>query len=91
MTRVLTNVEQGVAQLKEQMASDNAKLAEQLRASQEQMTLIVSKISERNVAPKAFAPPLRPTANQATKPVPTTSPPQARVQRTPQQLAPQAQ
>lgn len=92
MTRVLTNVEQGVAQLKEQMASDNAKLAEQLRASQEQMTLMMAKISERNVAPKTFVPPSRPTANQATKPVPTTSPPQARVQaRTPQQLAPQAQ
>ena len=93
MTRVLTNVEQGVEQLKagqEQMASNNAKVVEQLRASQEQMTRLISNTSERNVAPKTSVPPLRPNASQTPKAVPTS--PQARVQpRTPGQLAPQAQ
>jgi hypothetical protein len=95
MTRALTNVEQGVEQLKagqEQMASNNAKVVEQLRAGQEQMARVISMTSERNVAPKTSAPPPRPTAGQTPKPVPTQLPPQARVQpRTPGQLAPQAQ
>lgn len=92
MTRVLTNVEQGVGQLKEQMAGDNAKLAEQFRANQEQMTLLMSKISERNVTSRTPVPPPRLAASQANKPVQTTSSPQARVQaRTPRQAASQAQ
>ena len=93
MTRVLTDVEQGVEQLKagqEQMASNNAKVVEQLRAGQEQMTRLISNTSERNMAPKTSVPPPRPNASQTPKPVPTS--PQARVQpRTPGQLAPQAQ
>ena len=95
MTRILTNVEQGVEQLKagqEQMASNNAKVVEQLRAGQEQMTRLISNTSERSVAPKTSVPPPRPTASQTPKPVPTHPSPQARVQpRTPGQLAPQAQ
>ena len=99
ITRVLTNVEQGVEQLKagqEQLANNNAKVVEQLRASQEQMTRLISNTSERNVAPKTSVPPPRPNASQTPKPVPTSpqarASPQARVQpRTPGQLAPQAQ
>jgi hypothetical protein len=96
MTRVLTDVEQGVEQLKagqEQMASNNAKVVEQLRASQEQVARLISNTSEQNVAPKTSVPPPRPTASQTPKPVPTHPSPQARVQpRAPAgQLAPQAQ
>jgi len=104
MVRALSNVEQGIQELKagqERMASDNARLAEQLRASQEQMTRLLSRASDQNLGPKASAPqtsasqtsaPLpRQVASQARKPVPTRSAPQARVQPPPVRLDPEEQ
>ena len=104
MIRALSNVEQGIQELKagqERIASDNARLAEQLRASQEQMTRLLSRASDQNLGPKASAPqtsasqtstPLaRQVASQARKPVPTRSAPQARVQPPPVRLDPEEQ
>ena len=104
MIRALSNVEQEVQELKagqERMAGDNARLAEQLRASQEQMTRLLSRASDQNLGPKASAPqtsasqtstPLaRQVASQARKPVPTRSAPQARVQPPPVRLDPEEQ
>jgi hypothetical protein len=98
MTRALANVEQGVEELKagqERMANDNAKVAEQLRASQEQITLLVAKTSEiaktseQSPAPKASGAPL-PRPSPTRKPVSTHLPPQARSQpQTPVQLEPE--
>jgi len=104
MIRALSNVEQGIQELKagqERMASDNARLAEQLRASQEQMTRLLSRASDQNLGPKASAPQTsasqtsapaaRQVASQARKPVPTRSAPQARVQPPPVRLDPEEQ
>ena len=74
MARDLAAVGQGIEQLKtnqEQMARDNAKAAEQLKASQEQMARVIAKASEQSLRPKTSAPPPRPTATSARKPVPT--------------------
>jgi len=81
MARDLANVEQGIERLKasqEQMAVDNAKAVEQLKASQEQMARLIAKSSEQNLRPKTPAPPPRPTAPAARKPVPKLPSPQAR-------------
>jgi hypothetical protein len=98
MARDLTNVEQGIEQLKtsqQQMAIDNSKTVEQLKANQEQMTRLIAKASEQNLGPKTSAPlPLpRPTATPARKPMPTTLPsPQARARvQAPKQLQPEVQ
>ena len=95
MARNLANVEQGIEQLKAnqaQMATDNAKAVEQLRASQEQMTRLIAKASEQNLRPKTSAPPPRPIAGPARKPVPKPSSPQARAQpQAPVQLQPEEQ
>jgi uncharacterized protein YgiM (DUF1202 family) len=51
MARDLTNVQQGVEQLKanqEQAARENATATEQLKASQEEMTRLIAKASEQN-------------------------------------------
>ncbi len=81
MARDLTNVGQGIEQLKanqEQTARENAKATEQLKASQEQMTRLIAKASEQNPRPRTSAPPLRPIATVVTrKPVPTHQSPQA--------------
>jgi predicted FMN-binding regulatory protein PaiB len=94
MARDLTNVEQGIEQLKtsqEQMAIDNAKAVEQLKASQEQMTRLIAKASEQNLGPRTSAPPPRPTATPAHKPMPSPSP-QARARaQAPKQLQPEQQ
>jgi uncharacterized membrane protein YccC len=74
MARDLAAVGQGIEQLKtnqEQMARDNAKAAEQLKASQEQTARVIAKASEQSLRPKTSAPPPRPTATSARKPVPT--------------------
>jgi uncharacterized coiled-coil protein SlyX len=89
MIRALSNVEQGVQELKagqERMASDNARLVEQLRASQEQMTRLLAP-------PQTSAPPPRQITGTARKPVPlpTRSAPQARVQPPPVRLDPEEQ
>jgi hypothetical protein len=90
MIHVLSNVEQGVQELKagqERMASDNARLVEQLMASQEQMTRLLARASDQNTGPKTSAPQTSASAPRqitgpARKPVPvpTRSAPQARVQ-----------
>ena len=72
MARDLTNVEQGIEQLKasqEQMALDNAKAVEQLKASQEQMTRLIAKASEQNLLPKTSAPlpPAAPPPRRASR------------------------
>ena len=104
MIRALSNVEQEVQELKagqERMAGDNARLAEQLRASQEQMTRLLARASDQNLGPRTSAsqtsasqtsaPPPRQIASQVRKPVPTRSAPQARVQPPPVRLDPEEQ
>jgi len=101
MARDLATVEQEILQLKisqeqlktsqEQMASDNAKAVDQLKASQEQMTRLIAKASEQNLRPTP-APPPRPIATPARKPVPTLPSPQARAHpQAPMQLQPEEQ
>jgi chemotaxis protein histidine kinase CheA len=63
-----------------QMARANAELAEQLKAAQAQMARSIAKASEQNLRPKTSAPPPRPIATPARKPVPKLSSPQARAQ-----------
>ena len=84
MARDLTNVGQGIEQLKanqEQAARENAKATEQLKASQEQLTRLIAKASdkasEQNVRPRTSTPPLRPIATATRKPAPTHQSPQA--------------
>jgi hypothetical protein len=64
----------------EQMVRDNAAVAGQLKASQEQMARLIAKASEQQLRPKTSAPPPRPIATPAGKPVPKLSSPQARAQ-----------
>ena len=93
IARDLTNVEQGIEQLKtsqEQMAIDNAKAVEQLKASQEQMTRLIAKASEQNQLPKTSAPVPRPTATPARKPMLPSPQARARAQ-APKQLQPEEQ
>lgn len=93
MARDLTNVEQGIEQLKasqQQMAIDNAKAVEQLKASQEQMTRLIVKGSEQNLRPKTSASLPSPTATPARKPVPPLASPQTRARaQAPKQLQPE--
>jgi predicted FMN-binding regulatory protein PaiB len=95
IARDLTNVQQGIEQLKmsqEQMAIDNTKAVEQLKASQEQMTRLIAKASEQNLQPNTSAPLPRPTATAARKPMPTLPSPQARARaQAPKQLLPEEQ
>jgi len=93
IARELATVQQGVEELKanqERMASDNAKAVEQVRASQEQMTRLVAKISEKpseqEQRARLAAPLPQPTANPARKPAPAQASSQARAQ--PLQLQP---
>ena len=92
MARDLTDVKQGIEQLKtsqEQMAIDNTKAVEQLKAGQEQVTRLIAKASE---SPKTSAPLPRPTATAARKPIPTLPSPQARARaQAPRQLQPEEQ
>jgi hypothetical protein len=58
------------------MASDNAKAVEQLKASQEQMTRLVAKVSEQNLRPKTSEQNLRPkTSEQNVRPKTSAPPP----------------
>ena len=102
MARDLTNVGQGIEQLKanqEQTARENAKATEQLKASQEQMTRLIAKASdkasEQNLRPRTSAtsaPPPRPIATATRKPVPPHQSPQAGTRpRAPVQLQPDDQ
>jgi hypothetical protein len=82
MARDLATVEQEIEHLKtsqEQMVRDNA---EQFKATQEQMTRLITT-AEQSLRPKISAPTPRPTAATPTrKPVPTLSSPQATAQPT---------
>jgi uncharacterized membrane protein YccC len=63
MARGLANLERNIEQLKanqQQMAGDNSKAIEALKASQEEMKRVLAKVSEQN-PPKASPPPSRPT------------------------------
>jgi hypothetical protein len=62
------------------MARDNAALADQLKASQEQMARLIAKASEQNLRPETSAPRPQPIATPTRKPVPKPSSPQARAQ-----------
>jgi hypothetical protein len=90
MAHELATVEQGIEQLKasqEQLARDNAKLAEQLKVNQERMTRVLAKASEArasearaselNLRPKLPARPPLPTVRELHEPVSTLPPPQA--------------
>lgn len=95
MSHDLAAVEQGIEQLKAnlaQIAADNAKAIEQLRANQEQLRLAVSPPDKPAVQPMRARPPLpppgapKPVASAARKPLPAP-PSQAR----PRPLPPPAQ
>jgi hypothetical protein len=80
MARDLAAVQQGIEELKagqERMAGDNAKTVEQVRASQEQLTRLVARVSEQEQRAKTPAPPPRPVAEPARKPAPAPGSPQA--------------
>ena len=90
--RDLANVEQEIEQLKTsqaQMAGDNAKVAEQVKASQEQMARIIAGASGKDARPNTPAPPVRPIATPKREPARTLPSPQAtaRPQAPPQQQA----
>jgi hypothetical protein len=102
MIGILSNVEQGVQELKvgqERMSGDNARIVEQLRASQEQMTRLLARTSDQNPGLRtsapltpAPAPAARPITSPARNAAPTRSSPQARAQpRVPVQLDPEEQ
>ena len=64
MARELANLERNIEQLKanqQQIASDNSKAIEELKASQEEMKRVLARVSEQNL-PKTSPPPTRPTA-----------------------------
>jgi hypothetical protein len=82
MARDIATVEQGIEQLKasqEQLARDNAKLAEQIKVNQERMTrvLLAARSSEQSLRPKPAARLPLPTGREMREPVSTLPPPQA--------------
>jgi hypothetical protein len=80
MARDLANVERSIEQLKtnqQQMASDNLKAIEELKASQEEIKRVLARVSEQNL-PKTSSPPTQPTPT-LRKPERTLQPPYARV------------
>ena len=93
MARDLAAMQQGNEHLKasqEQLVSDNAKTAEQLRASEEQVTRLVAKISEleQRAAVKPPAPQPRPVAEPARRPAPAPGVPAPQARAQPMQLQP---
>jgi hypothetical protein len=80
MVRDLTTAKQEIEHLKvgqEQIARDEAKVAEQLKATQEQMARV---IANQNLRSKISAPPPGPTSASTRKPVPTLPAPQSTAQ-----------
>ena len=84
MARDVAAMGQSIEQIKasqERMARDHVNAVDLLRASQEQMARVIAKTSEgktseartseQNARPRASAPPPRPVAAPARKPVPT--------------------
>lgn len=85
MARDLATVQQGIDDLKAGQArivSDNARVAEQFKASQEQLARLVAKPCEQDLRARVPAPAPKPVAEPAPKPAPV----QARAQ--PMQLQP---
>jgi hypothetical protein len=102
MARDLATVQQEIGQLKasqQELARENAGIAEQLKATQEQMVRAITSASEQNLRKTAAAAPAnppRPVAKPARKPVATLPPTQTRAQaggqaRAPVQLQPRQQ
>jgi chromosome segregation ATPase len=63
MARDLANVERNIEQLRanqQQIASDNSKAIEELKASQEEIKRVLARVSEQNL-PKTSPPPTQPT------------------------------
>ena len=80
MVRDLTTAKQEIEHLKagqEQIARDDAKVAEQLKATQQQMARV---IANQNLRSKISAPPPGPTSASTRKPVPTLPAPQSTAQ-----------
>jgi hypothetical protein len=86
MAHDIASLQQGIDQLRagqEQMARDNAKLAEQLKTSQEQLSRVMARASEASIHPKPPlpAPPKQPPLASVHRPPPppvsTLPPPQA--------------
>ena len=89
ITQDIANLDQKLEQLRAaqaQMAGDNARAIEEIKAGQDQMTRLVTRISEQNVRPKmmsassasAAVPPARPIAITPRQPASTHASPQAR-------------
>ncbi len=79
MARDLANVERNIEQLKanqQQIASDNSKAIEALKASQEEIKRVLARVSEQNL-PKTSPPPTQPTPT-LRKPERTLQSPYAR-------------
>jgi hypothetical protein len=79
MARDLANVERNIEQLKadqQQIASDNSKAIEGLKASQEEIKRVLARVSEQN-PPKTSPPPTQPTPT-LRKPERTLQSPYAR-------------
>jgi uncharacterized membrane protein YccC len=79
MARDLANVEREIGQLKanqQQIASDNSRAIERLKASQEEMTRLLARVSEQNL-PRTSPPPTQPTP-ASRKPERTLHSPDAR-------------
>lgn len=76
IVRDVTNLEQDVGQLKashEQMARDNAIVAEQLKTSQEQMARVIAKASEQeDPRPKSSALRVGPLTRKPARPLPSS-------------------
>jgi hypothetical protein len=65
MARDLANLERNIEQLRanqQQIASDNSKAIEALKASQEEIKRVLARVSEQNL-PKTSSPPTQPTPN----------------------------
>jgi hypothetical protein len=92
MARDLANVQQEIEQLKAgqvELALENARTAEQLKANEEQMARVIANASGQNLRPRTSATPPPPMATPARKPVSTLPPTQAKAQaRAPVQLVP---
>ena len=81
MSRDIADMEQKIEQLRaaqEQVATENARAIGELKASQEQTSRLIAKISEQGAQPKTPVPSPRPVANAPGRPAPTHGSPQTR-------------
>ena len=83
MARDLANAQQGIKQLKtgqEELVRENARSADQLKASEEQMARAIANISEQNLRRRTSATPPPPIATPAGRPVSAIQLTEARAQ-----------